>query len=431
MLQNKFVSLKESKSEKTEHGQVVILLATVLLLIIAAVFALYFLFGRVVTPDTIGLRQNYFGMPLILSKGFEERGLAPGLHWQIPAVSQVHLMPRALQLIHLRGETSSGKLNLTRLEIPTTDGSKVQTNLTLVFRFFEEPKQIPTAEKNQPVLKDPKGVPLAVPSYVSHGGPKELVNTFTTSRDVQLSTLVKISEDYLKRSLSTLSTSDYYNPVLREAAALHANSEINKQVGPAGVGIWATLIQRYVYAEKNIDDQIFAKNLQDQTERLNAALSALAEARANTEETRATWDAKINVLRAEGESKARVIESEASRYEKEKYAQGEKLLALATAEVETAKSSAYAGPGGDIFVARKMLPILGTLKGGVVSGFDPFDVSSWVTRLMPPANATSRTAAKTPIAPPVRAPVSFHPPTNPGSAASTTTGSAATEGGDR
>ncbi len=363
-----------------EAGLAVFSLFGAIFIFAAVLSLLYSFFGKVVPPNAIGLRQNSFGIPFLVSEGFQPDGLAPGLHWQIPMVSEVHLLPRDFFFVHLSSREEEGGLRLNPLEIPTTDGSRVRTDITLVARLFEEPKTAPEQPATEE-LKSEKGVPLPPASVRSHGGPRELVNTYGLERSRQLSTFVKEAEDFLKRSLSDLSTIDYYNPVLREAAAIEANEAVNRQVNPAGIEAWATLIRRYLYAEKNIDDQIFAKNLQDQTERLNAALSALAEAKARTEETRATWDADIEVLRASGAAKARVLDAEGARTEQESYAEGNKLVALAVAEIEAQKNQALSAPGGKIFVTRKLLPILSTLSGGIVSQQDPFDVSAWLEKL--------------------------------------------------
>lgn len=367
-----------------EQGAVLAALLWLIGIIVLFVSLIFFVFGQIVWPDTIGLRENFFGIPGVLKEGYDERGLSPGLHWKIPGFSTIHLIPRGFQFVNLNNNPQGGDLDLNQLEIPTTDGSKVKTDITLILRYFDTVGAAPRVveEANEDAEERKGKVPFVSFREVAHGGPKQLVNTYTLDSDKQLRTFAKKGEDFLKRALSNLSTTDYYNPVVREKAALHANETINQVVNKDGIELWATLIRRYVYSEKNIDDQIFAKNLQEQTERLNAAQSALAEAKAETEQTRAEWDAKIKVLNVEGTSQVRVIRSEAELYKKQKTAEGDKLVEIAIAEIEREKNNAYASPGGDIYVARRMLPILSALRGGVVADIDPFDIGSWIEKLL-------------------------------------------------
>ena len=365
-----------------ERGSLLIGLVSVLfVLLLATVSAAYLIFGKVVPPDFIGVRQNYFSFPGVMSKGYQDRGLPPGLHWAIPGLTKIHLIPRDFQVINLHKGGEGGDLIFRQLEIPTTDGSKVLTDITLVVRFFDSVVEGPAGPVVKSSKKTEADVPVVSKVEARHGGPRELVNTFTTSKQKQLNTFAQRAEDYLKRSLSTLSTTDYYNPAMREKAAVDAQERINEAVNPDGIELWAALIRRYVYSERNIDDQIFAKNLQEQTERLNAAQSALAAARAKTEETRASWDADIKVLKDQGAAKVRIVTSEGARYKQEKVSEGDKLVELASAGVEREKNTIYAGPGGDTYIARQMLPLLSTLSGGLVTGIDPFDLQAWVSKL--------------------------------------------------
>lgn len=365
-----------------EQGAISGLLIGLVVVIFALSMLAFFVFGQIVPPNSIGLRQNYFSLPGVLKEGFEDRGLDPGLHWKVPGLSTVHLIPRDFQFIQFNVGSAEGDYDRPALEVPTTDGSKVKTDLTLITRYFDHVRKGDDAARpKEEVAED--GVPIMLANIGSHGGPRQLVNAFTFTPERQRDTFSRKVEEYLLRSLSKLSTTDFYNPVLRERAALAANTEINRAVNPDGIELWSTLIRRYVYSQKNIDDQIFAKNLQEQTERLNAAKSALAEAQAKTEQTRAIWDAKVQVLTEEGAAKVRVVNAEASRFEQEKIAEGDKLLEIALAEVERAKNNAFASPGGEVYLAREMIPVVTGIQGGVLTDIDPFDINSWLKRLIP------------------------------------------------
>lgn len=347
----------------------------------------YVLLGKVVPPDKIGVRRNFFSIPPVLEGGFSATGLPPGLHWQIPHVSQVELIPRGVQYVSFSEHDVASGRELPPLLIPTTDGSKVKNDVTLIFRLFEREgtSSMTVGDTN---LEDSSGEGLEVaPKFkrveVQHGGPKQLIERYTANLSDISEKFAQRSENELRQSLSRLSTTDYYNPRRREEAALLAHDRIARSVAKDGIELFGTLVRRYMYAEQKIDDQIFAKNLQDQTERLNAAASRLSAAKAETERQTALWDAKIASLEVEGESKVKVVESEGSLYEAQKRAEGDLLVASAKAEVDTERAKALSEiAGADVYVARELAPLLHTLKGGVISNVDPFDIESWIRKLL-------------------------------------------------
>jgi regulator of protease activity HflC (stomatin/prohibitin superfamily) len=387
--------MKELGFRKHESGSIVLILSFFVFFILLITVLVFFVFGKIVPPNKIGIRQNYFSFMGILEEGYNEKGLSPGLHWKVPGFSDVILIPRDFQFIQMDSNETSGDLNLPFLEIPTADGSKVKTDITLVLRYFSAPGTSETVGvdwRSTESNLDTSDVPIVERVMRTHGGPKDLVNTYGSSNERQLKTFVGKSEDYLKRWLSALSTIDYYNPSLREKAALKSSESINtKFSNKEGIELWSTLVRRYTYSESNIDDQIFAKNLQDATEVLNTAQGTLAKARAKTEEMRAIWDGqKIAVLKEEGEAKVRILNEEGKKYEEEKKARGDKLIELAIAEIEKEKNQVFASAGGKVYVARKIVPMLQSLSGGILREIDPYNIQEWVEKLRGEKNLTTR-----------------------------------------
>lgn len=124
------------------------------------------------------------------------------------------------------------------------------------------------------------------------------------------------------------------------------------------------------------------KNLQDASKKLNNAKSVLAEAQAETEKVLAQWDGqKIKVLKVQGQSDVQVMDQEAKQSEAELIARGDKLVEIARSEIEKEKNELLATQGGKIYTARKMLPFLSSLKGGIITDIDPYDSSEWVKKL--------------------------------------------------
>lgn len=76
-----------------------------------------------------------------------------------------------------------------------------------------------------------------------------------------------------------------------------------------------------------------------------------------------------------------MIRSEGDLYRREKFAQGDLLVAEAKASVDKLRSDVLAKVGGDVYVALQLAQFLGSLKGGVVANVDPFDFDAWVKKL--------------------------------------------------
>lgn len=316
----------------------------------------YSVFGVIVPPDKIGVRINYFDLGFLKS-GYSDRGLDPGLHLRIPGVTEIKLIPRNFQIISLAEEKYPAELDLPTLEVRTTDGPTVNTDLSILVRFFDE----------------------AAPG---HGGPAQLLTYFQSEQSRQLLKIAQIAQDGVRKNLSSLSTVDFYNPERREAGAISSQKIIDEEVRTHGVSVWGVLIGRYRYADEEIDNQIFAKNIQTQTEKLRAAQTRLAEAEAQVNKVVEFWNQRIRDKQLEGENYARLKLSESRFIEETKESDGLALKQIAAAEVSSRKSKLLAeGETGDLLVAKELVPLLKTFKGGMVSGLDPYDLNGWTKRL--------------------------------------------------
>lgn len=101
--------IKMSKTNSNENGFIIPMLIGLIILALAALVTPYFLFGKVVPPDQIGVRRNLFSVPGLLEGGFSSIGLPPGLHWQIPMVSEVGLIPRGVQYVTFSKKRQAGE----------------------------------------------------------------------------------------------------------------------------------------------------------------------------------------------------------------------------------------------------------------------------------------------------------------------------------
>jgi len=343
---------------------------------------IYTFFGVVVPPDSIGVRINYFSFGF-LDQGYSKNGLSPGLHLRLPGVSDIVLLPRGFRFINLGGEFVNGDLDLPVLQVQSSNGPRVNTGVTLAVRFFDNevdsgPKEI-TLEP--PVQGEP--IPLPKQQSIAHGGPENMITFFGADPIEQLTKITRIARNELGKSLSELSSSDFYNPVLRETQTLRAHQAINRTVNPYGVEVAATLIRRYTYEKEEIDNQIFAKNLQTQTAKLRIAQTKLAEVTAKIEKTKESWNQKIQEKNVEAEAYLLRKKASARFNEETKAAEGEREYQTKLAEITLQKNKLLSEmPGADVYIARTMVPMIKTLGGGVVSNVDPYDVDGWAKKLV-------------------------------------------------
>jgi len=349
---------------KAESGNLWLGAAKGFAALVAIVVILSFVFGVVIYPGSIGVRQITVDLPLGLKQGFVKDGMSPGYHWNIPFYSRVYIVPQDIQVMHIHRDRDNDNESTGALEVQTTDGSSVIVDVSIFSRFYKSPGE----ESIENVV-------------VQHGGPGDLIQKLGASTEQWENTIRRVAIDELRRSLGRLSTSEFYNPGKRELSVHEAQVNMNQKLVKFGIIVEGAYIRRYTYREDRIDQAIFAKNLQDQEERLNGAASKLAEAKAKSEQVSAELDAKIETLRVEGDNKAKVVRSEGNLYEAQKVAEGDLVLAKAYAEVDKLRATVLAGtPGSDVYVAREMAPLLSSLKGGVVSQVDPYDSEAWLRK---------------------------------------------------
>lgn len=343
---------------------------------------LYTVLGTVVPPDAIGVRINYFSFGF-LQQGYSKDGLAPGLHLKFPGVSDIVLLPRGFRFVHFGSEFLKGDLDLDPLQVQSSNGPRVNTGLTLVVRLFGESEEKGLKEIALAPAPEEGPVPLATLEGVAHGGPEDLITFFGFDLTSQLRKLARIAQNELSKSLNEMVSSDFYNPLRREEASRKAYQAINRIVNPYGVEVWGALIRRYTYEKEEIDNQIFAKNLQTQTAKLRIAQTALAEVTAQIEKTKEFWAQKIQEKNVEAQNYLIRKQSEARFVEETKVSEAEREYKTKLAEITSRKNRLLSElPGADVYIARQMVPLLKTITGGVVNNVDPYDVDAWVKKLV-------------------------------------------------
>lgn len=330
------------------------------------------MFGTLVPPGSFGVRQIKFGP----GQGFAATGLQPGLHWAAPFYSTVHIVPQTVQVIHFhalqadspgqtqsyknrRGEEELGTV-FPALEIQSADRATVDVDISILYSFLPE---------------------RGITDGVKHGGPADLFK-LGIQQESWRNEVRRRAEDQLKRKLGLLQTAKFYDPDSREPLIEEAQADINQALAPSGIVVRALLLRRFSYREDRIDNAFFQKNLQEQEERKNIAQSKFVEVEGLVKKVEAEKNAEIETLRVQGESKAKVIRSEGDLYETQQRAQADLLVAKAQAQSDKLRATALSqSAGSQAFVARELAPLVSSLKGGVVSGVDPYDLNVWAKKL--------------------------------------------------
>jgi regulator of protease activity HflC (stomatin/prohibitin superfamily) len=270
------------------------------------------------------------------------------------------------------------------LEIRTSDGLSVVVDVSILTRFYPAPgttlsgtaRSRGDGSANEPL---------------PHGGPADLFTRVGIEPLDWDNQIRKVAADELRRSLGALMAGQFYErPKDRVAALDQAREEMRRRLDPVGISVESVLLRRYTYKDDRFDEAIFNKNIQEQEQRLKDTGGELAEVKAELEQVAANWDARVETLRIQGENQAQIIRSEAALYENEKRAQGDLAVARAQAEVDRMKANALASSqGAAVYVAREMAPLISSLRGGVISNIDPYDIEEWARRLGVTAASTA------------------------------------------
>jgi regulator of protease activity HflC (stomatin/prohibitin superfamily) len=343
-------------SRISERGGFLPSLGVFLIICVAALVVVAFVFGTVVSVGTVGVRKIAFGP----RQGLLEKALAPGYHWTIPGYSTIYEVPQTVQVLNFDRDVKANPGSFGSLDVPTVDGTTVDIDVSVLYRLY------PTA-----------GMEGSKP----HGGPAELINSVGATQTQWSKYLAQVADNQLKRSLSALSTVEFYDPKAREDRVLVAEQALQEVLAPVGIKVESVLLRRYTYREE-IDQAIFKKNLQELESAYNRVAGDFAEAQRDVNKVEADGSVAIQNLDKQGQSEVEKIRSEGDLYRRQKVAEGDLLLAEARAAVDKQRNEVLSAAGSDVYVALQLAKVIATLKGGVVANVDPYDLDSWVKKLI-------------------------------------------------
>lgn len=346
---------KKYQPSTSQGGRALTSLLVFFLIVAVALAGVAFVFGSIVPIGAVGVRKIAFGP----GQGLRTASLQPGLHWAIPGYSTIYEVPQTLRVLDFSSGAEGEGAHFSSLDIPTVDGTTVDVDAAVLYRFF--------------ATRAPGESPV-------HGGPSDLIQHVGATDSQWARYISQVAENELKRTLSALSTVEFYDPQARETQVRAAEKTLRDRLAPLGVDIEAILLRRYRYREE-IDQAIFKKNLQELESAYNKVAGEFAEAQRDVNKVESEGAVAIQNLEKQGIGQAETIRSEGDLYRREKYAQGDLLVAEAKANVDRMRSEVLSKVGADVYVALQLTQFLASLKGGVVTNLDPYDFDGWIKRL--------------------------------------------------
>jgi hypothetical protein len=346
---------RETLRGNSERGAWLPAFGTLVLSLLAALVAIAFFFGTVVPVGAVGVRKIAFGP----RQGLLTTSLPPGYHWTIPGYSTIYPVPQAVRVLDFDRDVQGNPSSFGSLDVPTTDGTTVDIDVSILYRFFAK---------------------SGTDGEQIHGGPADLINKVGATEAQWSKYLAQAADNELKRSLGALSTVDFYDPKAREERVTNAELSLQNALAPLGIKVESVLLRRYTYREE-IDQAIFKKNLQELESAYNKVAGDFAAAQRDVNKVAVDGDVAIQNLDKQGVSEAEKIRSEGDLYKRQKVAEGNLLVAEAKAAVDKMRADVLSQVGSDVYVALQLAQVIQTLKGGVVSNIDPYDLDQWVKKL--------------------------------------------------
>ena len=316
-----------------------VLFVALVLLMIASQFLVY------IRPNEFAIKEVKLGN----DRGIHEQVYGPGWVVAIPGVSRFHRMPSDIQVLDLshRAEEQrwAGHRGEKSAHIQTSDGFFVDVDVSILYR-----------------ISDPYKVVTSI-------GPGEL---FIDNG------IIPRAEPFLKQSLGTLTTEEFYNSHLRTARAMEAREQLDKDVKPKGLHVEQVLVRYFEYSPE-IQRNIEEKKLKDQQVFKNQSEKRAASQEAILKRVTQEGEARVSIKLQEGEAYITTRRADQELYSRKKHAEADLQVKLAEAFHTDLKNNALQGVGSDKMVGLKMAEVLGGVKVIVLpsdgtGGFNPMDL---------------------------------------------------------
>jgi regulator of protease activity HflC (stomatin/prohibitin superfamily) len=306
-------------------------------------------FTEYVPPYEYGIKASRFGGGIV-----RETLLGGRWYFTAPGVD-VHHFPRSVQTIEMtdvskQRESVPEARVIPRIEIDTSDGSKVQVDVTVLYRITD------------PIL------------LIDKMGPGKKYEGAVETNAVGA----------LKKNLGQLLAEDFYHESKRVEQSEKTREHLNASLKEFGVLVDHVLVRQYYY-EQGYQQQIENRKVQDQLVFTNRSLAEASKEDAARRKIEAEGKANADVEQQRGDAEVTKIRAEAELYKRKKESEGDTLVKIAEARGTSLVNTSYASAGSDNLVALEMAKVLDGISVLVVSdtknGINPLDVEQ-MTRML-------------------------------------------------
>jgi len=301
---------------------------------------------RKVEVDQVGVRVVKLGFGVFATGTDKAKPLPPGWHPIIPYFHELVVYQKNIQAFEMTSKSGGLRQpDYPCLEIRTSDGYKVNVDITIFYRVMEERANKVFANYSDDQAVKIQGIQAKAPGTI-------------------------------QTELGKMATADnFYDSRLRTEKLEKARELLNGYFNPQGIAILDIVVRDFEFPEE-YEAAILRKVLAEQLKRVQESMALAAAAEADWKKAIAEGDRDAMVERARGSSDAMKLEAEGQRA---------KLVAQGKGKAELV--NALSGPGGKVYVGMEYLKAfkgvdLMVLPSGK-NGVNPLDAGDMVHSLEP------------------------------------------------
>ncbi len=317
--------------------------------IAVGVLVLFAMTTTYVAPNEVGILESR----LVPPRGIRPELIQGGrLHFLMPGQT-IHRFPTDLQLVQFNsgseghtGRHSRRERLEPSIEVNTSDGSRVGVDVAVVYRIEN------------------------AFTIMQQAGP---------GRQFENNTLIPKVISALKKNLGEMVAEDFYDVHKRVARQTAAQQQIGDELQGKGLVVEHVLVRQYYY-NKDYQQQIEEKKIQDQLKFTRQSESEAAKELAKKQEIDAQGKANVAIETERGGAEVTKIKAEADAYKRKRQAEADLLVKLADAQGTELENAAYQGGGSENLVGLQMAQVLQGLDvvlvpSGGKTGFNPLDLN--------------------------------------------------------
>jgi regulator of protease activity HflC (stomatin/prohibitin superfamily) len=317
-----------------------------LAIIVAAFGVAYTSCTTYVAPNEVGILESR----LVSPTGIRSTIYPGGRLYFLMVGQTMHRFPTDLQVLELTSYPDESSARNARIEAPvevnTSDGSKVVLDVTVLYRIED---------------------PFAVMQQAGAG------------RIFETTAVIPKTIAALKKNLGEMVAEDFYNVKTRSQRAEKALGQVHVELEDKGIAVDHVLLRQYYY-NRDYQQQIEEKKVQDQLKFTRASEAEAAKELAKKQEIEATGRANVEIETQRGNAAVTKIQAEADAYRRKRVAEGDLLVQLAQAQGTELENRAYQGGGSENLVGMRMAEVLEgvdtvLVPAGGKSGMNPLDLN--------------------------------------------------------